>query len=80
MATLFEQFQPVSKAEWLTKVTKDLKGKPIDGLNWTINEGITLTPFAHADDLGDTPKPLTNQQINNDWEICLLYTSPSPRD
>ncbi len=69
MATLFEQFQPVSKAEWLAKVTKDLKGKPIDGLNWTINEAITLTPFAHADDLAGTPKPLTNQRTNNDWEI-----------
>jgi len=69
VATLFEQFQPVSKADWLAKVTKDLKGKPIDGLNWAINEDITLTPFAHADDLANTPTPLTNQRTNNDWEI-----------
>ena len=69
MATLFEKFQPVSKADWLAKVEKDLKGKPIDGLNWAINEAITLTPFAHSEDLTDTPKPLTNQRKNNDWEI-----------
>lgn len=69
MATLFEQFQPVSKAEWLAKVEKDLKGKPIDGLNWAINDDITLTPFAHADDLPATTFPLTNQRATNSWEI-----------
>jgi len=69
VATLFEQFQPVSKADWLAKVEKDLKGKPIDGLNWSINEDITLTPFAHADDLEETSQPLTNQRTTNNWEI-----------
>ena len=69
MATLFEQFQPISKAEWLAKVEKDLKGKPINGLNWAINEDITLTPFAHADDFAGQPIPLTNQRASNNWEI-----------
>lgn len=69
MANLFEQFQPVSKAAWLAKVEKDLKGKPIDGLNWQINEDITLTPFAHADDLPTKLSPLGNQRTSNSWEI-----------
>lgn len=69
MATLFEQFQPVSKAEWLVKVEKDLKGKPIDGLDWSVNETIILTPFAHADDLARQSTPLTNQRNTNSWEI-----------
>jgi len=69
MATLFEQFQPVSKAEWLAKVEKDLKGKPIDGLNWAVSKDITLTPFAHADDIPSATQPLTNQRVSNSWEI-----------
>ncbi len=69
MATLFEQFQSVSKADWLAKVEKDLKGKPIDGLNWEVNEDITLTPFAHADDLPTKASPLNNQRTSNSWEI-----------
>ena len=69
MATLFKQFQSVSKAEWLAKVEKDLKGKPIDGLNWEVNDDITLTPFAHAEDLAEQPVPLTNQRTTNTWEI-----------
>jgi len=69
VATLFKQFQSVSKAEWLAKVEKDLKGKPIDGLNWEVNDDITLTPFAHADDLGAASQPLTNQRTTNTWEI-----------
>lgn len=69
MANLFEQFQPVSKAGWLAKVKKDLKGKPIDGLNWQLNEAITLTPFAHSDDLPIKTSPLSNQRTSNSWEI-----------
>jgi len=69
VATLFKQFQSISKAAWLAKVEKDLKGKPIDGLNWQINEDITLTPFAHADDLPTKPSPLSNQRTSNSWEI-----------
>jgi len=68
VATLFEQFQSVSKAEWLAKVEKDLKGKPIEGLNWEVSEDITLTPFAHADDLAELTPPLTNQRNSNSWE------------
>ena len=68
MATLFEQFQPVSKAAWLAKVEKDLKGKPIDGLNWAVNEEISLPPFAHAEDITAT-SPLTDQRVSNNWEI-----------
>jgi len=69
VATLFEQFPSVSKAEWLAKVEKDLKGKPIEGLNWEVNDDLTLTPFAHADDLGEASQPLTNQRTSNSWEI-----------
>ena len=61
---MFKEFKPTTKAEWLAKVEKDLKGKKsIDTFNWEL-DGMEFTPFHHADDNhGDTP--LTNNKTKN---------------
>lgn len=69
MKNLFSEFTPKTKAEWLAKVEKDLKGKPLDGLNWTLTEELNFTPFAHADDLESLPAPLVGNRDSNAWEI-----------
>ena len=69
MATLFKQFQPVSKAAWLAKVEKDLKGKAIEDLNWTIQDDLVIPPFAHADDIAKAYPSLNQQRTTNSWEI-----------
>lgn len=69
MAKLFEQFPSITKADWLSKVEKDLKGRPLDSLNWAITENIVMTPFAHAEDLEKSPAPLINKRATNSWEI-----------
>ena len=68
MKSLFKDFKKSSKKNWLAKVEKDLKGKPIENLNWKINENLVISPFAHRDDLEELPKPLLNKQNSNDWE------------
>lgn len=46
------KFPEISKAQWLAKVEKDLKGKPVDSLNWQIQgEGKSFSPFWHREDL-----------------------------
>ncbi len=47
----------VSKAAWLAKVEKDLRGKPVEGLNRTV-DGRSYTPFFHADDLPAPSQPV----------------------
>lgn len=69
MGNLFDSFQSSSKADWLRKVEKDLKGKSIDALNWKVNENIELSPFAHADDLSAHYPPILNGKETNAWEI-----------
>lgn len=65
---MFKEFKPVSKEEWLEKVTKDLKGKKsIDSFNWEL-DGMEFTPFYHADDKNGG-FPLINEKPNNSWEI-----------
>ena len=58
-------WRPKKKSEWSmgTYETTELDHK---AMNWCINNGIKIAPFAKQP---------------GSWYIdCLLYTSPSPRD
>lgn len=68
MKSLFKDFKKSSKKDWLAKVEKDLKGKPIESLNWEINENLVISPFAHSEDLKELPKPILENRKSNDWE------------
>ena len=68
---MFQEFKPVSKQEWLEKVTKDLKGKKsIDSFNWEL-DGMEFSPFYHADDINGTDKAclIPTAKTKNSWEI-----------
>ena len=67
-ANLFQEFPPVSKADWLRQITKDLKDKPLEDFVWQASEGLALSPFVHAEDFETPPVPLSEQP--NAWEIC----------
>lgn len=70
MKALFKDFKGNSKEEWLAKVEKDLKGKPLESLDWEWSKGDTFKPFYSEGDLGKNPRVgLTNTLKNNDWEI-----------
>ena len=64
----FSEFHPVSKADWLARITKDLKGKALDDLYWQLAEEVRVDPFGHADELPAPPAPLSAQPLQ--WEIC----------
>ena len=72
---LFSEFAPVSKAEWLARVQKDLssvgmplaKGRPISELTWELPP-LSIDPFAHADDFAELPESLAHTPSNT-WEI-----------
>lgn len=42
---LFSAFKGVPKADWTKKVEQDLKGKPLEQLNWQTYEGFEVAPF-----------------------------------
>ena len=65
---LFSEFAPTSKAEWLARIEKDLKGRPISDLTWEL-PNLKISPFAHKDDILETLEPIV-QHANNSWEIC----------
>jgi methylmalonyl-CoA mutase len=74
LTPLFEEFDAVSKQEWLDKIQKDLKGKPLEELNWVLNEKLTFSPFAHAEDRPEPRRPILAHQAGNNWTIGELHT------
>ena len=74
---LFDQFPPVSTAEWKAKVEADLKGAPFDKkLVWRTNEGFNVQPMYRAEDIADLKsldsKPgefpfVRGTRNDNDW-------------
>ena len=64
---IFQDFQAVSKEEWLAKVEKDLKGKPLSDLDWMVGD-MQIPPFYHSSDQVSSGA-LSSDKINNDWEI-----------
>lgn len=69
MQSIFDDFSPVSKEEWLKKIEKDLKGKPMADLQWQLEDSIQLDPLYHPDDQITGVVIPSNKRQDNDWEI-----------
>jgi methylmalonyl-CoA mutase len=65
---LFSEFSTTSKADWLKRIEKDLKGRPISELVWEI-PNMSIDSFAHADDFEESYPVITNK-THNEWLIC----------
>ncbi|MBK8557174.1 MAG: hypothetical protein IPL65_16025 [Lewinellaceae bacterium] len=59
----------------MAKITRDLKGKPLEDLYWQLDGQINVDPFPHPDDLPDSPSPLT---MRRGWEICESIDATVP--
>ena len=79
-SNLFREFLPISKEQWMEKITQDLKGADFDKkLVWKTYEGFNVQPFYRQEDLedlkhlnalpGEYPFTRGNDTDNNNWEI-----------
>lgn len=80
MKNLLEDFQPVSKAEWLAKMEKDLKGKPLSDLQWHISETVSTPPFYHPEDMNSPAVALLKGRTSNEWAIGEYINVEAPED
>jgi methylmalonyl-CoA mutase len=69
------KFPEVSKAEWLAKVEKDLKGKPLSGLNFEV-AGQTFTPFHHRETRVNNYPPV--QRTSDRVGIGVIINAQEP--
>lgn len=58
-------FPKISKEQWLEKVTKDLKGRAIEELDWQITDEIVMSPIHHDDEVRDYPT--LADRSDNQW-------------
>jgi methylmalonyl-CoA mutase len=65
---LFSEFPPASKADWLAKIQKDLKGKSIHDLFYKVGD-LQLSPFLAKSDLVENMAPLAHGRETNHWDI-----------
>lgn len=70
-------FPPVSKEDWLRQVAADLKGRALEDFHWVAPDGVVVSPFVHADDFEEMPRPLCEGQ--NQWELVedLMASGPA---
>src|SRR5260370_2016971 len=57
MNRLFEEFPPVSTAEWEAQLARDLKGRDGKTLVWHTEDGIAVKPYYRRDDVASLPLP-----------------------
>ena len=69
MNNLFAEFDGVSKQAWFAKIEKDLKGKPIESLDWIPHPKLRISPFAHYEDIRTSCPPIANGKKQNSWEV-----------
>lgn len=67
---LFAEFAPTPKAGWISKIEKDLKGRPLTDLNWELDSSLIVAPFLHADDFAEKPEPILDNRDANTWAVA----------
>lgn len=77
---LFSDFSNPTKAQWLEKITRDLKGKPLEELDWQLEEHIRLAAtFGPEDDLNASPT-LSAGRNDNSWSIGEYLFVRDPKE
>jgi len=73
---LFSEFPSITKADWIKKITKDLKDKPLGDLDWNISDDLRISPLVHAEDFEAPQQPISLP--DSGWEICeaILVSAP----
>lgn len=87
---LFNEFPPVTTAEWEEVINKDLKGADYEKkLVWRTNEGFSVRPYYRAEDLqyikhlgseaGEFPY-VRGTKENNNWLVRQTITVECPKE
>jgi methylmalonyl-CoA mutase len=70
MQNLFTEFPNISYEEWKEKVTKDLKGRAFEELQWQLGKDIMLDPFYSQENAGQEKSFSLSSKSDNDWQIA----------
>jgi len=77
---LFSGFDTVDKDEWLSKIEKDAKGKPIEEFEWQINAKFSQSPFVRKDDITESYNSISRNRKQNNWWITETIRLSIPNE
>ena len=66
MRSLFDEFKPMTSAEWKNLIARDLKGAPYDSLVWHTECGFGIEPFYNHESLHEQYLPAFS---HTEWQI-----------
>lgn len=73
---LFDEFNPISQAEWIKKIEQDLKGKPISVLESEPEPGLLIKAYHHRESRSsESSNTIIRNRPNNDWSIREIFDS-----
>lgn len=67
---LLEDFDAISKQEWVAAIEKHLKGQSADTLAWELSENMKITPILRAEDTQAHPLGVVDHTTANEWFIA----------
>ncbi len=71
MKAFKEQFQAPSRQQWMEKAEKELKGKPLQALEWQLDKELSVPPIFFQNEIDAA---FTTQSQRSDWTIGDNYT------
>ncbi|BDS15442.1 methylmalonyl-CoA mutase family protein [Aureispira anguillae] len=77
---LFQEFEAVTTEDWLAAIEKFLKGKPVDSLNWEIEDELVISPVHRQATTTTQYLGSADLAINNNWNICEAFLIQTPSD
>lgn len=77
---LFQEFESITTKEWVEAIEKFLKGKPVDHLNWEIEEGLVFSPIHRKNNTTAQYIGSASLNNNNNWNICEAFLVKTTTD
>ncbi len=77
---LFKEFDAVTTEDWVHAIEKFLKGKPVDSLNWEVEEGLIISPIHRKETTTSQYLASVNLSNNNNWNICEAFVIKQAND
>lgn len=75
--SLFQEFPAVSRAEWKTKATAELKETPYEKIVWKTPDGFELEPWYSSEERDSFLKVPADKPVNS-WTNCRLISVTDP--
>lgn len=71
---LLSDFEKQSTEQWEQQVLKELKGKSLEEVSTTSEDGIVTKPFYHHNDFKNTGNQLWKNEVGNPWLVVEKIT------